>query len=205
MVFMEGCYLISPDGTGYFSSEKLFSPSRLVKICSRSGKMIYYLQQLGAAMVHPDSRTVILLPPEPICKQDGRTNKDCERNGARRWLGKFRKDHPHLKAVISGISGMPNSRANALLNWSNRNAHGSWVDGLYIHGSRRHPGITQMCGSGGFECPRLCKTGSTIHPPGRSCAQRTAPRGYPGKTHWLRPRFVCSSNRNSASPYRRSS
>jgi len=109
MVFMEGCYLISLDGTGYFSSEKLFSPSCLVKTCSKSGKTIYHLQQLGAAMVHPDSRTVIPLPPEPICKQDGQTKNDCERNGARRWLGKFRKDHPHLKAVITEDALSPNA------------------------------------------------------------------------------------------------
>lgn len=109
MVFMEGCYLISLDGTGYFSSEKLFSPACLVKTCSKSGKTIYYLQQLGAAIVHPDSRTVIPLPPEPICKQDGQTKNDCERNGARRWLGKFRKDHPHLKAIITEDALSPNA------------------------------------------------------------------------------------------------
>lgn len=109
MVFMEGCYLIALDGTGYFSSEKLFSPFCLVKSCSKSGKTIYHLQALGAAMVHPDSRTVIPLAPEPICKQDGETKNDCERNGARRWLGNFRKDHPHLKVIITEDALSPNA------------------------------------------------------------------------------------------------
>jgi hypothetical protein len=109
MVFIEGCYLIALDGTGYYSSEKLFSPFCLVKSCSKSGKTIYHLQALGAAIVHPDSRTVIPLAPEPICKQDGQTKNDCERNGARRWLGNFRKDHPHLKAVITEDALSPNA------------------------------------------------------------------------------------------------
>jgi hypothetical protein len=109
MVFMDGCYLISLDGTGYFSSEKLFSPYCLVKSCSKSGKTIYYLQELGAAIVHPDSKIVIPLAPEPICKQDGETKNDCERNGARRWLGKFRKDHLHLRAIITEDALSPNA------------------------------------------------------------------------------------------------
>jgi hypothetical protein len=109
MVFMEGCYLISLDGTGYFSSEKLFSPFCLVKSCSKSGKTIYYLQALGAAIVHPDSKAVIPLAPEPICRQDGETKNDCERNGSRRWLAKFRKDHPHLRAIITEDALSPNA------------------------------------------------------------------------------------------------
>lgn len=109
MVFLEGCYLISLDGTEYFSSEKLFSPLCLVKSCSKSGKTIYHLQALGAAIVHPDSKTVIPLTPEPICKQDGETKNDCERNGARRWLAKFRKDHPHLRAIITEDALSPNA------------------------------------------------------------------------------------------------
>lgn len=109
MVFLQGCYLIALDGTGYFSSEKLFSPFCLVKSCSKSGKTIYHLQALGAAIVHPDSRTVIPLAPEPICKQDGETKNDCERNGARRWLGNFREDHPHLKAIITEDALSPNA------------------------------------------------------------------------------------------------
>jgi hypothetical protein len=109
MVFMDGCYLIALDGTEYFSSEKLFSPFCLVKSCGKSGKIIYYLQALGAAIVHPDSRTVIPLAPEPICKQDGATKNDCERNAARRWLGNFRKDHPHLQAIITEDPLSPNA------------------------------------------------------------------------------------------------
>lgn len=100
MVFMEGCYLVSVDGTGYFSSEKLHSPFCMEKKSSKTGKSVYYLQTLGAAIVHPGTKEVIPLPPEPICKQDGEHKNDCERNACRRWLHKFRQDHPHLKVII---------------------------------------------------------------------------------------------------------
>ena len=109
MVFLQGCYLVSLDGTGYFSSEKLFSPYCLVKSCSKSGKTIYHLQALGAAIVHPDSKVVIPLPPEPIRKQDGAAKNDCERNAARRWIAHFREDHPHLKAIITEDALSPNA------------------------------------------------------------------------------------------------
>lgn len=100
-VFMKGCYLISLDGSGYFSSEKLFSPYCLQKTSSKTGKTTYYLQTLAAVIVHPLQKEVIPLPPEPISNQDGQTKNDCERNAARRWLGKFRKDHPRLKAIVT--------------------------------------------------------------------------------------------------------
>jgi len=106
MVFMEGCYLLSLDGTGYFSSEKLSSESCMVKVGKKSGKTTYYMQALGACIVHPDRKEVIPLCPEMIQKQDGDTKNDCERNAARRFLGKLRKEHPHLKfiAIEDGLS-----------------------------------------------------------------------------------------------------
>ena len=55
---------------------------------------------LGAVIVHPDFSEVIPLAPEPIQRQDGHNKNDCERNGARRWLEAFRKDHPHLPIIV---------------------------------------------------------------------------------------------------------
>jgi hypothetical protein len=52
---------------------------------------------------------MIPLSPEPICKQDAATKNDCERNSARRWLAKFREDHPHLKAIITEDALSPNA------------------------------------------------------------------------------------------------
>jgi hypothetical protein len=100
MAFLDGCVLISNDGTGYFSSDKLHSPVCLEKKNSKTGQTTYHLQMLGSAIVHPDRKEVIPLPPEPIRKQDGANKNDCERNASRRWLQKFRQDHPHLKVII---------------------------------------------------------------------------------------------------------
>ena len=100
MIFMEGCYLLSLDGTGYFSSEKLCSDACMVKVSKKSGKSTYYMQALGACLVHPDHKEVIPLCPEMIQKQDGDTKNDCERNAAKRFLGKLRKEHPHLKLIV---------------------------------------------------------------------------------------------------------
>lgn len=101
MVFYKGCYLLGLDGTGFFSSKKLQSEICLEKVDSKTGEVTYYLQMLGAAIVHPDFREVIPLPPELIVKQDGENKNDCERNAAKRFFEKLRKDHPHLPLIIT--------------------------------------------------------------------------------------------------------
>jgi hypothetical protein len=98
-VFFQGNYLMALDGTSYFSSEKIHCSSCLEKK-SRNGKIAYSHQMLAAALVHPDLREVIPLCPEPIIKQDGDTKNDCERNASRRFLKHFRREHPHLSAIV---------------------------------------------------------------------------------------------------------
>lgn len=100
-VFMEGCYLLNLDGTGYFSSDTCHSEACLEKRNTKTGKITYYLQTVGAAVVHHDHKEVIVLPPETIRKQDGETKMDCERNAVRRFLGKLRQDHPHLQFIVN--------------------------------------------------------------------------------------------------------
>lgn len=100
MVFMQDSYLLNLDGTGYFSSSKLHSDACMEKVHA-NGKTTYYLQAVGAAIVHPYYKEVIPLNPEIIKKQDGKTKMDCERNAVRRLLKKFRQDHPHLKIIIN--------------------------------------------------------------------------------------------------------
>ena len=98
-VFMDGHYLVSLDGTGYFSSSKIHCPSCLEKKY-RDGKVNYSHQMLGAALVKPGIKEVIPLAPEPIIQQDGHIKNDCEKNATRRWLKRFRQDHPHLPVII---------------------------------------------------------------------------------------------------------
>ena len=101
MVFMNDCYLLNLDGTGYFSSNKLHSKACMEKKNSKTGEITYYLQTVGAAIVHPDYKEVIPLCPEMITKQDGATKNDCERNAVKRLLGKLRQEHPHLKLIVN--------------------------------------------------------------------------------------------------------
>lgn len=101
MVFMEKSYLVNLDGTNFFSSKTLFSEACMEKKHRKTGKSTYYLQAVGASLVHPDCKEVIPLCPEMIRKQDGETKMDCERNAVRRILGKLRHDHPHLNFIIN--------------------------------------------------------------------------------------------------------
>ena len=107
LVYLEEGYLMPLDGTQYFSSEKLFSPACLHKTSS-SGKVTYYLQMLGAALVHPERKEVLPLIPEIISRQDGTEKNDCEINASRRFLIKFHNEHPHLKIVVIQDAISPN-------------------------------------------------------------------------------------------------
>jgi hypothetical protein len=92
-------YLLSLDGTGYFSSHKISCPNCLEKHL-RNGETLYHHQMLGAAIVHPELKTVIPLMPEAIRKQDGAQKNDCERNAAKRFCEHLRQDHPHLPLIV---------------------------------------------------------------------------------------------------------
>jgi hypothetical protein len=100
MVFGDGHYLLALDGTGYFSSQQIHCASCL-ETHHRNGTVTYRHQMLGAALIHPDQRTVLPLMPEPIVKQDGTEKHDCERNAAKRLIVKLRQEHPHLKVIVT--------------------------------------------------------------------------------------------------------
>ena len=98
--FYQGCYLLSLDGTGYFSSSSIHCDSCLEKVSKQTGEVTYQHQMLAAVIIHPDHREVIPLAPEPIEKQDGSEKNDCERNAAKRLLRRIRQEHPHLKLIV---------------------------------------------------------------------------------------------------------
>ena len=108
-VFLDGHYLVSLDGTGFYSSEKIGSAACLIKTNKKTGQLTYQMQMLGACLVHPEKMEVIPLFPEMIRNGDGQKKNDCERNAARRWLKKFREDHPHLPVVITEDALSPNA------------------------------------------------------------------------------------------------
>ena len=107
--FLEGCYLVSLDGTEFYRSDKLGSPACMTRVHKKTGKTTFYQQMLGAVLVHPEQREVIPLFPEIIRNTDGQSKNDCERNASRRWLGKFRQDHPKLPVIITEDALSPNA------------------------------------------------------------------------------------------------
>jgi hypothetical protein len=97
--FLDGHFLLSGDGTGQFSSNKIPCSSCCQKK-HRDGNISYYHQMFGVCVVHPDQRNVIPLCPELILKEDGADKNDCERNASKRFLKHFRREHPHLKGIF---------------------------------------------------------------------------------------------------------
>ena len=100
MVFMDKYYLLSLDGTGYFTSKDVYCESCLQRVNSKTGEVTYSHHMLGASIVHPDRKEVIPFAPEPIIKQDGEKKNDCERNAAKRFLAHLRDDHPDLPLIV---------------------------------------------------------------------------------------------------------
>ena len=91
---------LSLDGTGYFAATMMHGASCLHKT-PRHGRVTYAHQRWGAAMVHPDVREVIPLMPEPLVTQDGTDNHDGERHAAKRFMTKWRQDHPHRTCIVT--------------------------------------------------------------------------------------------------------
>jgi hypothetical protein len=100
MTCLDGHYLLALDGTGIFSSEKVSSDICLQKNKS-NGHVEFYQQMLAGAFVHPDHKVVIPTCIEMIVKQDGAVKGDCERNAAKRYIEDFRREHPHLKVIVT--------------------------------------------------------------------------------------------------------
>ena len=99
-VLLNGHYLLALDGTGQFSSSKVCC-KHCCKKSSSTGSDTYYHQMMGACIVHPNKRNVIPLCPEAIINRDGHQKNDCERNAAKRLLEHFRREHPHLKVIVT--------------------------------------------------------------------------------------------------------
>ncbi len=99
--FHKGRYLLPLDGTGYFASNEIHCESCCEKH-HRDGHTSYYHQMLGGALVHPDYKIALPFAPEPIMKTDGTKKNGCERNAAKRFLKDFKREHPHMKVIITG-------------------------------------------------------------------------------------------------------
>lgn len=101
--FLNNAYLMSVDGSQYFSSRDISCDSCMSKKVSEEDEgPIYYHQMLAGCIVHPEQKTVLPLCPEPLKRQDGNSKNDCERAAMIRFLDRFRADHPKLPAIIIG-------------------------------------------------------------------------------------------------------
>lgn len=81
-----GEWLVSLDGTQYFSSTKIHSKRCTVKV--RNGIEYYAHTAITPVLVAPGESRVIALEPEFIQPQDGQEKQDCERNAGKRWLAR---------------------------------------------------------------------------------------------------------------------
>jgi len=99
-VYLNQHYLLAIDGTGFFSSDKVFCKNCCEKH-HQDGTTTYYHQMLCGVLVHPKKKGVLPFAPEPICNKDGNSKNDCERNASKRFLEDFRREHPHLKTIVT--------------------------------------------------------------------------------------------------------
>lgn len=98
--FLDKYYLMSGDGTGYFSSKNINCKDCCTKR-HKDGSVSYYHQMMSAVIVHPDYPTVIPLCPEPINNSDGSDKNDCERIASERLYRHVRREHPHLPLIVT--------------------------------------------------------------------------------------------------------
>jgi len=97
--FIDGYVLCAVDGTGEFSSKKIYCDQCCTKK-TRNG-IIYYHQMLGAVLVHPEKKIVVPIGAEPILKQDGEKKNDCEINASKRLLPYIEKTFPSMKLILT--------------------------------------------------------------------------------------------------------
>ena len=99
--FYQGSYLVSIDGTQYFTSKSV-SCEHCLKKEHRTGEITHSHQALQAAIAHPELKQVIPLMAEDIRNEDGKTKQDCEINAGKRLLGRLRSEHPQLDTIVLG-------------------------------------------------------------------------------------------------------
>ena len=96
-----GRYIVTIDGSQYFTSEKISCPGCLIRE-GKKGTIRYSHQIVQPAIMHPDMRQVIPLAPEEVRNSDGKQKQDCEINAGKRVLATIRKSHPRLSLIVVG-------------------------------------------------------------------------------------------------------
>jgi hypothetical protein len=97
---LDGGVLIALDGVWYHSSENIHCKRCLHK--TKDGVTAYYHTMLAGTIVKPGETAVLPVMGEPIGNEDGEEKQDCERNAAKRWLGKHAQEYAWLKPTLLG-------------------------------------------------------------------------------------------------------
>jgi hypothetical protein len=97
----DGQVLISCDGTGTLSSQKIHCPN-----CSRrelaSGETLYIHHAILPVIVKAGESRVVALEPEFITPQDGHEKQDCERVAIKRWVQRQTGRYARHKYTLLG-------------------------------------------------------------------------------------------------------
>lgn len=95
-----GGYLpIAADSTAQYDSNTCQCSNCMIKTF-KNGQRQYYHQLATVCIVHPDRKNVFGVYAEPITRQDGSTENDCEYNAFKRLLPKVDKILPHQRKLI---------------------------------------------------------------------------------------------------------
>jgi hypothetical protein len=100
--FMGNRYLVSLDGTQYFTSYDVKCPHCLERKSKEGTRHCH--QAVQAALVHPSMKQVIPLLCEDIRNEDGTKKQDSEVAAGKRLIKGLRRAHPRLSMVIVGDS-----------------------------------------------------------------------------------------------------
>jgi len=93
-------WLISLDGSVYFSSQKIHCDNCRVQV--RDDQAYYSHMVMGAVLCAPGKEQVICLQPEFITPQDGHEKQDCEQQAIKRWVERHvRRFEPWSVTVLA--------------------------------------------------------------------------------------------------------
>lgn len=101
--FLDNKFLISLDGSGFFSSSEVHCNQCCEKVLHKGTDketITYQHQILVGSIISPLMKQVLPIAFEPIVKEDGALKNDCEKNCAKRWLKLFRAHHPQMPVCI---------------------------------------------------------------------------------------------------------
>jgi hypothetical protein len=82
---LSGQFLVSLDGTEYFSSQSIHC-NQCSHRSHKNGTVTYFHSAILPTIVAPGQEHVISLDPEFIIPQDGHQKQDCEIEAAKRWI-----------------------------------------------------------------------------------------------------------------------